>query len=357
MKSNQILPQKRQHTTGDICIFCGLGLLVCTMALVGGVFYATGEPLALTLGLGLVATALLWMLLLVWLLRRRLLCFTEGLCQALDTMMNGGDALGNTPEEETLFSRLHTRLRRLYEVMEKTKRRVETQRQELQSLVSDISHQVKTPVSNLKMLVDTLLKKPIPPAEQQLFLQDMGNQLDKLDFLFGAMVKSSRLETGMIALAPVCCRIYDTLAQALAGIVYKAEQKGISVAVDCPETLQIYHDSKWTAEALFNILDNAVKYTPPGGHIAIGVEQWEFYGKISIADTGPGIAEANHAAVFRRFYREEAVHNTEGLGLGLHLAREIMTRQGGYIKLVSTPGCGATFGVFLPNGPVKFPTL
>ena len=118
------------------------------------------------------------------------------------------------------------------------------------------------------------------------------------------------------------------------------------MSVDCPEDLTVSHDSKWTSEALFNLLDNAVKYTPAGGKIAVSVVLWEMYVEIKVTDTGKGISESNQAAIFRRFYREEEVHEQQGVGIGLYLAREIVTRQGGYIKVVSEPGKGSEFSIF-----------
>ena len=115
------------------------------------------------------------------------------------------------------------------------------------------------------------------------------------------------------------------------------------------EDLAVSHDSKWTAEALFNLLDNAVKYTPAGGKISVSVVLWEMYVEIKVADTGKGISESNQAAIFRRFYREEEVHEQQGVGIGLYLAREIVTRQGGYIKVVSEPGKGSEFSIMLPT--------
>lgn len=338
---------KKRLSTGNICLFSTLGMLLTSLGITAAVYAATREELVLWLGFWLTGVALVWLLVPVLLLRRRLSCFTDDLCASLDNMMNGSGNMDSTPDSDTLFSRLHTRLRRLYEVMEQSRLRVDGERQELQSLVSDISHQVKTPVSNLRILTDTLLTKPVTEQERRSFLEGMHSQLDKLDFLFGAMVKSSRLETGLIRLERVQGRIYDTLAQALSGIVYATEQKDISVTVDCPESLTICHDSKWTAEALFNILDNAVKYTPAGGSIAVTAEEWEMHLKISVSDTGKGIPEEHQAAIFRRFYREEEVHTVSGVGIGLYLAREIITKQGGYIKLVSDVGKGSTFSIFL----------
>ena len=156
------------------------------------------------------------------------------------------------------------------------------------------------------------------------------------------------LETGTISLEKRVCRLFDTLVQAMGGIVYAAEKKEIAVSVDCPEYLTLSHDSKWTAEALFNLLDNAVKYTPEGGSISVSVVAWELYVEIKVTDTGKGISESNQAAIFRRFYREEEVHDQQGVGIGLYLAREIVTRQGGYIKVISEPGQGSAFSIMLP---------
>ena len=188
------------------------------------------------------------------------------------------------------------------------------------------------------MINNTLLENEVPPQKQKEFLTAQASQLDKLDFLMQAMIKTSRLETGVISLEQKQQPVYDTLAAALGGILLNAEKKQIDVQVECPEHLDARHDRKWTSEALFNILDNAVKYTPAGG---------QMYVKIDIADTGIGISEQHQGTIFKRFYREDAVHDVDGIGIGLYLAREIVTLQGGYIWVVSEVGKGSTFSVFL----------
>jgi signal transduction histidine kinase len=303
----------------------------------------------LACGMLLTLCALVWMFLLTIAFGKRLSVFTRELCQAMDRMISGSGEPVPAWDSETLFARISHRLTRLYGIMQENRRKVDEERQELQMLVSDVSHQVKTPVSNLKMVTDTLLSKPVTEEEQREFLQGIRNQTDKLEFLFQALVKTSRLETGAIRLEKKDALLIDTLAIALSGIVYAAEKKDICVTVDCPEDLRLSHDSKWTAEALFNLLDNAVKYTPVGGAIRISVEQWEMYVKLRVSDTGKGIPESNQAAIFRRFYREEGVHGEQGMGIGLYLAREIVTRQGGYIKVVSEPGKGSEFSIMLPT--------
>ena len=327
-----------------ICI----GLLLSMTAITLILFSLTLEVAVLIVGAALIGCALVWLFVLTQAFGKRLSLFTSELCKTLDNMMDGDEEPKPTDNSETLFARINHRLTRLYQIMQANRRKVEEERQELQTLVSDISHQVKTPVSNLKMVTDTLLTRPVTEAERIDFIKGVRSQTDKLDFLFQALVKTSRLETGVIRLEKKPGRIYDTVAQAMSGIVYAAEKKQIGVWVDCPEKLTVAHDSKWTAEALFNLLDNAVKYTPAGGKITVTIEEWEMYAEIKVADTGKGISESNQAAIFRRFYREEEVHEQPGVGIGLYLAREIIAQQGGYIKVVSEIGSGSAFSIMLP---------
>ena len=337
------IPVKRLSLLAEV------GAALSMLALSFLLFTMTGQGWVLVTGVLLTACALAWLFLLTLFFAKRLSQFTSDLCRAMDSMISGSEEPARADDSETIFARISYRLSRLYGVLQENRRKVDEERRELQTLVSDISHQVKTPVSNLKMVTDTLLAKPVTEQERQEFLQGIRNQTDKLEFLVQSMGKASRLETGAITLDKKDGPLVDTLAQAMSGIVYGAEQKGISVEVQCPDDLRVSHDSKWTAEALFNLLDNAVKYTPAGGKISVSVEQWEMYVKLDVADTGKGIPESRQAAIFRRFYREEAVHDQPGVGIGLYLAREIITRQGGYIKVASAVGRGSTFSVFLPR--------
>lgn len=332
----------------NLCLLVGGGALLSMLAITAVLYVLTGDTLMLWGGAALTVCTLVWLFLLVLLFSKRLSAFTSDLCQTLDNMISGNAEPKQISDKETLFDRISHRLSRLYVIMQENRRKVDAERKELQTLISDISHQVKTPTSNLKMVTDTLLTKPVTDHERVDFLHGIRSQTDKLDFLFQALVKTSRLETGAIRLEKKDGLLFDTLAQAMSGIVYSAEKKDIAVTIDCPEDLHLSHDSKWTAEAIFNLLDNAVKYTPTGGRISVSVEQWEMYIKLNVTDTGKGISESNQASVFRRFYREEEVHDEPGVGIGLYLAREIITLQGGYIKVTSEIDKGSTFSVFLP---------
>ena len=339
----------RRVSVKTIFLLVETGAAVSMLALSFLISNLTGQGWVLLAGALLTACALVWLLLLTLFFAKRLSQFTSDLCQTMDSMITGGQEPARAEDRETIFARISYRLSRLYDILQENRRKVDEERRELQTLVSDISHQVKTPVANLKMVTDTLLAKPVTEQERQDFLQGIRSQTDKLEFLVQSMGKASRLETGAVTLEKKDVPLLDTLAQAMSGIVYGAEQKGISVEVECPEDLRVSHDSKWTAEALFNLLDNAVKYTPAGGKISVSVAQWEMYVKLDVADTGKGIPESRQAAIFRRFYREEEVHDQPGVGIGLYLAREIISRQGGYIKVASEVGRGSTFSVFLPR--------
>lgn len=309
----------------------------------------TKNPAVVWLGLLFAALVFACATAFVAFLRHKLVLFSDNLCRTIDDMLDGAAAPPQIYEEENLFYKINHRLARLYEVLRENRESISKERADLQELISDISHQVKTPISNLKMVNATLLEQPMPEEKWREFLQASSGQLEKLDFLMQAMIKTSRLETGVISLERKVQPIYDTLAAALGGILLSAERKNIHVSVDCPTDIVLAHDRKWTSEALFNILDNAVKYTPTGGDIQVSVQSWELYVKIDIMDSGKGIAENRQGMIFKRFYREEEVHDIEGIGIGLYLAREIVTMQGGYIMVTSTVGRGSTFSVFLPH--------
>lgn len=329
---------------------CASAVLTVAVAL-AALYWITGDGRVVFCGLIPTVILCAWGIVFLHYFQRRLSQFTDSLCRTLDSMMSGDECPQVDYEAETLLARISHRLERLYSVMQESRRKVELERAELQSLVSDISHQTKTPVANLKMLNETLLTRPMPEEKRQEFLEATGSQLDKLDFLIQAMVKTSRLETGVIVLEKTEAPVSDTLAAAVNGVLAPLEQKGLLLSVDCPETLTAAHDSRWTSEALFNLLDNAIKYTPPGGSVGVAVREWEMYVRIDVSDTGRGIPEQAQAAIFKRFYREESVHEVDGIGIGLYLAREIATMQGGYLSVSSEVGKGSVFSLFLPRKP------
>ena len=329
--------------SGFFALAAGMLAIICVLF----ARWTGDERVLLALAL-MSALVLLWAALFLCFFEQRLTRFTDALMCTLDGIL-AGQAPSAAADEDTLFAKLDHRLIRLYETVQAREKRLDAERAKLQSLVSDISHQTKTPITTLKMLTDTLRTQPMNESERAQFLDCSARQIDKLDFLIQALVKTSRLETGVITLEKRPQPLAETIALAASGVLAAMEQKELRFSVSCPETITLPHDRRWTAEALANLLDNAVKYTPAGGRVRLRVEEWESQVKIDVSDTGCGIPEAAQGAIFQRFWRAPAVHEEEGIGLGLYLAREIITLQGGYIRASSAPGKGATFSVFLPK--------
>ena len=279
--------------------------------------------------------------------RRQICRFADELCGTLDDLTAGQKPEGDFFYEDTLSSKVQGKLLQFYDLMSEERRLSRQEKQVIQELVSDISHQVKTPIANLQMFSGILRSHDLSEEKRAEFLEMEAGQVDKLDFLLQSLIKMSRLETGTFTMHMERADLYDTIAQALSGIWAKAEAKNLDLAVECGSGITARHDPKWTAEALFNILDNAVKYTPAGGGIRISVRPWQFYTRVDIKDTGGGIPEEHCHEIFKRFWRGEEAASKEGVGLGLYLAQEIITKQRGYISVRSEVGSGSTFSVYL----------
>ncbi len=269
--------------------------------------------------------------------------------EMIDNAMNGLSA--DSQFDETKMSALEHKLNRFL-TMTKTKINLQTEeKNKIKSLISDISHQTKTPLANI-LLYTQLLKEHLFELEQeepvaQQLVNEISTQSEKLNFLITSLVKLSRLETGIMVANKRSTRLDLLLQSVLESIRYKADAKAIDFRLNCGHDDSVLCDEKWTTEALFNLVDNAVKYSPDKSLIKVTVSPYELFTRIDIQDQGMGIAEEEFALIFQRFYRSPATVRTEGLGLGLYLAREIIEMQGGYIKLKSKLGEGACFSVFL----------
>lgn len=274
--------------------------------------------------------------------------YTQKLDAAISRMLKNEKLETVFAKKDDLWGKMNERLVRLSHLYAHKHLEISQEKDKLKELVSDISHQTKTPIANIKLYIE-MMEEETDAGRKQEYLKKMNGQVDKLDFLLQSMVKMSRLETGTMKIQKHNAPLADTLAMAISNVVIKAEKKNIKIDVQYDERLELNHDKKWTAEAIFNILDNAVKYTRDGGNIHIVVCRQEVFTKISIEDTGKGIVPERQATIFTRFYREPEIHDTEGIGIGLYLAREIITLQNGYIEVQSQVGQGSTFMIYLPN--------
>ena len=273
--------------------------------------------------------------------------FAEKVEDALDAIVTGKEWTIEGELEDSLWGRTGTQLAKARNVFRKKEEESVREKERVKGLISDISHQTRTPVANIKLHLELLGDEELSQNGQK-FLEKIQGQMGKIDFLMQSMVKMSRIETGILQIHKEDKNLYETIRHAVASVVPEAVQKEIALYVDCEEEMIIRHDTKWTEEAVYNVLDNALKYTEPGGKIHIQAERQELFVKLSISDTGKGIAPERQAEIFTRFYREPEVHDKPGVGIGLYLARTIMELQKGYIEVQSEVGRGASFRLYFP---------
>lgn len=214
------------------------------------------------------------------------------------------------------------------------RRQADVEREGTKALVTDISHQLKTPVAALMTSFEILQSDGLSEAEYQEFLGRCKIQILRLEELVSALVNISRMETGMIELKKEERCLFDTVLLAVNRIYPKSEEKGIEIALEVAEDLKqvmVWHDAKWLCEAFLNVLENAVKYSVPQTKITITMTRLTVYLRIEIEDEGIGIPKNEWNKVFQRFYRGSAqkVQEETGSGVGLYLAREIVSRHDG----------------------------
>lgn len=270
--------------------------------------------------------------------------------QKIDNMLD--KAINGTFQEndfdESLLSAAEGKLAVYLSASAVSARNLTEEKNKIKTLISDISHQTKTPLTNILLYTELLAEQSLP-GDCPVYVKELNAQGKKLQFLISALVKISRLETGILALHPEKAPVFPMLKKAVDGFQEKASKKGISLHLYPGEEYAVF-DPKWTEEAVCNLIDNAVKYTLEGGSINVRFISYELFCRIDVTDTGIGIEESVQPKIFRRFYRAEAVQQQEGVGIGLYLVRQIAAGQNGYIKVTSKAGKGSVFSLFLPRG-------
>ncbi|WP_310830191.1 sensor histidine kinase [Paenibacillus pedocola] len=322
--------------------------LLLVLGYAGTATYLNGvHPVFLNLTALFVLSILIVGALRTWILRRQVAGFMNALDEMVDRAIHGREQL--THFDETSLSSLEHKLLRYIEISKANEQHLEAEKNTIKELISDISHQTKTPLSNILLYSQLLAETPDLSGDTRLLLHQIEAQSDKLEWLITSLIKLSRLETGMITLHSEVKPVIATITSALSHIYTRAENKRISIQIECVPGTAARHDHKWTSEALFNLLENAVKYTDPGGSIRVVAESNEMFTRIDISDTGIGIAKDELEHIFKRFYRGHSAREYEGIGIGLYLTRKIISIQGGFITAAAVPGQGTKLSVFLPQ--------
>ena len=236
-----------------------------------------------------------------------------------------------TPTERRLITRLCE--------LETREAKVQNGYRSISSLVADIAHQSKTPLSSILMYTEMSENGEI-----------IRTQTEKLAFLMDSLTKLAKCEGGLIAenLAPKENSVKELLRQVIEANYASADMKNIEIRCDVPDDLTGNFDLRWTAEAVGNILDNAVKYSPDGSEITISACAYDMFVRIDIADHGTGIPENELCNIWKRFFRGKNAENHSGVGIGLYLTANILNTEGGRVSAKSDEN-GSTFTVFLPK--------
>lgn len=245
----------------------------------------------------------------------------------------------SSPGGELMLSRIENQLVRIQEMLEGRRKEAEKSRDEIQKLISEIAHQMRTPLANIEsytcLLGDAVENAPTGGMEDKWiggqYISALEESEKKLHFLVESFVKMARLEQHIIQIRKKEKDLRRTIQNTFGQIQNRAEEKGIQFCIDLPGRALCDHDPNWLGEALFNLLDNAVKYSEQGGLVDVTLQENEMYMKFRVRDRGVGIEEGEENQIFRKFYRGRRVTVQEGFGIGLYLVREIIHLHGGFV--------------------------
>ena len=256
------------------------------------------------------------------------------------------DACDVNEGELSLFA---NRLIRIQDKLNLEIGRAEDEKEQVKQLISNMSHQLKTPIANVMMYTQLLENEGASSEERSVFLEKLKLHSRRIDWILNSLFKMTKLEQNVISFEAQNCSIHETIRQAVSAVYEKAEAKNIEIIMEDFQNPDLWHNRKWTAEVFENLLENAVKYTEPNGRITISAQVFEMYSCITIQDNGIGIRAEELSKIFHRFYRSREVQNIEGSGIGLYLSKIILEKEKGYLTVSSEYGKGSSFCVFLRN--------
>ena len=310
------------------------------------VFFARSSPVTMLWGFSGVLILFALLLLLDFLHNRYNDDLLEQITLLIEALVEQQERQIFSEAEDTLTARLQHQLLKLRNILTAQNQMLAQEKEQIKTLISDISHQIKTPIAAANTFAELLDDGELSAEERTEYITTLQMSLGKLTFLTNSLIKMSRLESGIISLKPEKNSLNEIVLQAVKTVYAKAKEKGILITFECDQSFEAVLDFNWTAEAISNVIDNAVKYTPQGGFVRLQITEYPSFLRLDISDSGVGIPEEEQAKVFGRFYRGKQSVGTDGVGIGLYLTREIINKQNGYMK-VSSDENGSTFSMFL----------
>lgn len=217
-------------------------------------------------------------------------------------------------------------------------------KQNLKDSLTNISHQLKTPLTSISLLVDNLCDEDVPASLQKEFLGDIKTQIDSINYLIIVLLKLSRFDANVITFKEEKINVKNLCIDVLKHIDALRDVKSITIHINGSSNVTFTGDYKWEFEALSNILKNCLEYTSENKNIYVSFKETNMFTEIIIQDEGKGMNKEEKRRIFERFYKGENSSNNN-FGIGMSLAREIINKDNGKIKVDSTPGIGSTFKI------------
>lgn len=214
----------------------------------------------------------------------------------------------------------------------------------LAKMLSDISHQIKTPLSSITIMIDLIMNPDLSETDRIAFVEKIDLQINQITWLVRNLLTLSQLDANMLKLKKERVSVNQLLKKACQPLEISAELKEIALTINCREEIEVICDEKWTAEALSNLIKNCVEHTASGGHVAISVSQNNFATNIEIADNGKGISKEHLPHIFERFYKADN-QSSDSVGIGLAMSKQIIMMQNGVINVESEEGVGTVFHI------------
>ena len=291
------------------------------------VFFARSSPVTMLWGFSGVLILFALLLLLDFLHNRYNDDLLEQITLLIEALVEQQERQIFSEAEDTLTARLQHQLLKLRNILTAQNQMLAQEKEQIKTLISDISHQIKTPIAAANTFAELLSDGELSAEERTEYITTLQMSLGKLTFLTNSLIKMSRLESGIISLKPEKNSLNEIVLQAVKTVYAKAKEKGILITFECDQAFEAVLDFNWTAEAISNVIDNAVKYTPQGGFVRLQITEYPSFLRLDISDSGVGIPEEEQAKIFGRFYRGKQSVGTDGVGIGLYLTREIINKQ------------------------------
>lgn len=268
----------------------------------------------------------------------------ENLSGYLRQISNGNYSLDVRDNQEGELSILKNDIYKVTLMLSENSALLQHDKVQLTNAISDISHQLKTPLTSMTVMADLLSEPELPPEKRTEFTRNIRIQLERIGWLVSSLLKFSKIDAGTVHFKKDLISLRTLFQKSLEPVLIPMDIKEQTVSIKGEDNVSFLGDLNWTAEAIINILKNCVEHTPEGGEISISFAENALYTEVIIADNGKGIPKEELPYVFKRFYKGKNA-SEDSIGIGLALSHSIITSQNGHIHVKSGKDMGTQFHI------------